>query len=62
MAIRCKICGRCVEPSDKAIEFKVCGFCSGKYSKDTPECFDGSLCERPDNNCNQCKWMRSGGL
>lgn len=43
MAIRCKKCGRCVEPADEAMETGICGFCSGKYNqKDTRECFDGS--------------------
>ena len=60
MAIRCQECGRCVEPSEEAMELKICGFCSGKYGDETPECFDGSPCERPDNDCNKCEWM--GGM
>lgn len=61
MAIRCKNCGRCVEPSDKAMKSKICGFCSKKYDlEETPECFDGSPCEQPDFDCNKCEWVGGG--
>lgn len=61
MAIQCQKCGRCVEPSEEAMRSKICGFCSGVYGEDDLTCFDGSPCDRPDQNCNACEWM-GGGL
>jgi hypothetical protein len=70
MAIRCLICDRCVEP--KGIDYGnnqgLCGFCYSEIelgedmSSDTRECFDGSMCDREDQNCNKCKWMGKSNM
>ena len=62
MAIRCKICGRCVEATQEAMELRLCGYCTGDLGEDTPECFDGSPCERVDNDCLACEWMSPAEL
>ncbi len=58
MAIRCKTCGRPVEPTEKAMQSKICGYCTG-YAKDKRECFDGSPCTETHQDCNKCSWMRA---
>ena len=58
MGIRCKICGRFVEPTKKAMEGKICGFCIGASAEGKKECFDGSPCTKPDEDCNKCEWMK----
>jgi len=56
MGIQCTNCGRFVEPTDEAIESKICGYCSGKFDKEkVRECFDGSPCTKLDQNCNKCE-------
>jgi len=60
MATRCKKCGRPVEPTEKAMESKICGYCAGT-TKDKQECFDGSPCTERHQNCNKCSWLGFSG-
>lgn len=55
---KCKECGRFLEPTDEAMETLICGYCSGRISKTTRECYDGSPCTKPDQDCNTCEWLR----
>lgn len=58
MGKRCAICGELVDPSPRAMETGICGRCSGDLPEDVQKCFDGSPCDRPDGDCNKCRWMR----
>ena len=58
MAIICVECGRCVEPTDEAMNSEICGFCAGRFNEnEIRECFDGSPCEKSHQDCNKCEWM-----
>jgi hypothetical protein len=55
---RCR-CGRFLEPNEKHMKSGLCGICDGEVKpEEAVFCFDGSVCDRKDRNCNKCEWMK----